>query len=353
MGATKAPIIHRVGLRYNCLVTSPPQLLPPLPRGWYAVAFASDVRPGQLIRRTFAGQQIVLWRGQSGQVRMMDAYCPHMGAHLGYGGAVLGDCVVCPFHGFRFAADGRCVATGYGAEPPALRIPTLPVRETNGLLMAFHDPEGKGPTWYVPDLDTDGWTRIHGHCITDIDSHLEDIAESTIDLRRFSATARYRDVRSLSDPRLDGPYFYTRYGMTRTGVLTGLGDFRSECDVHIHGLGFALVEAEIQGAGLRARVFILPAPTASQKIDLRLGASVRAPERRLLRAMPRAGWARLVLRGLVSDVMADYELWHNKAHLPAPGLARGDGPLGVFRRWARRFYPDAQPVDVPGAGSSA
>lgn len=338
-------------------VESPRTPFPPFPQGWYAVAFTSELRPRQVVRRSFVGKQAVLWRAASGRAHMMGAYCPHMGAHLGYGGTVTGETIVCPFHGFRFADNGRCVATGYGTEPPDMSLATLPIREQNGLIMAYHDPSGAAPAWHVPDLDTDGWTGIHGHCIPSIDSHPQEITESSVDLGHFSAVQRYRDIRLLADPRTDGPYFYTRYGMTRKGVIAGLGEFRSEFDVHVHGLGFSLVEAEVSSMGLRARIFILPVPVDSQKIDLRLGASVRSPERRVLRAMPRAAWAKLVLRGLVHDVMEDYEVWNNKVYMQQPRLAKGDGPVGAYRRWARRFYLSATVGDAgapgrrPGQGS--
>ena len=32
----------------------------------------------------------------------MEAHCKHLGAHIGHGGTVVGDCVQCPFHGWRW-----------------------------------------------------------------------------------------------------------------------------------------------------------------------------------------------------------------------------------------------------------
>ena len=33
-------------------------------------------------------QELVIFRTESGAVKVLDAYCPHMGAHLGYGSVI-------------------------------------------------------------------------------------------------------------------------------------------------------------------------------------------------------------------------------------------------------------------------
>ncbi|CAG2107313.1 unnamed protein product [Medioppia subpectinata] len=60
------------------------------------------------------GQQLVAFRGATGAVHVLSAYCPHLGANLGVGGHVVtesesgDDCIQCPFHGWRFGGDGQC-----------------------------------------------------------------------------------------------------------------------------------------------------------------------------------------------------------------------------------------------------
>lgn len=44
-----------------------------------------------------------------GELRVFDAFCPHQGAHLGHGGSLDDDCLRCPFHGFHFDPEGRCI----------------------------------------------------------------------------------------------------------------------------------------------------------------------------------------------------------------------------------------------------
>ena len=67
---------------------------------WYQVAWADDVPPGTTRPLQYFGEELVLWRGHDGVLRLFDAFCPHLGAHMGYGGWVEGrDELVCPFHG--------------------------------------------------------------------------------------------------------------------------------------------------------------------------------------------------------------------------------------------------------------
>lgn len=62
----------------------------------------------------FTGQNFVVFRTESGEVHIFDAYCPHLGANLGVGGIVKGDCIECPFHQWSFrASDGECTNIPY------------------------------------------------------------------------------------------------------------------------------------------------------------------------------------------------------------------------------------------------
>src|SRR5690606_31236792 len=90
-----------------------------LPNGWFLLAYADELAPGQLMPLHALDRDLVVFRGASGSVHAFDAHCPHLGAHLGVGGRVVGDTIECPFHGWRFGGDGGCVEIPY-----AKRIPT-------------------------------------------------------------------------------------------------------------------------------------------------------------------------------------------------------------------------------------
>lgn len=75
--------------------------------GWYWVLASAEVRTNKAKAASFMGRELVVYRGADGAVRAMDAYCPHMGAHLAEG-TVEGNGIRCMFHGWKFGEDGQC-----------------------------------------------------------------------------------------------------------------------------------------------------------------------------------------------------------------------------------------------------
>jgi 3-ketosteroid 9alpha-monooxygenase subunit A len=82
--------------------------------GWYQLAFERDLsEPVTPLR--FAGRALMAVRSEgAGPFRLFDAVCPHRGAHLAYGGRLITDAILCPFHGHRVGLgaaghDGFCV----------------------------------------------------------------------------------------------------------------------------------------------------------------------------------------------------------------------------------------------------
>ena len=88
-----------------------------IPQGWYAVATSDELSVGRIVTRRYFEREIVLFRTPGG-VSIIDAHCPHMGAHLGRVGRIDGNVLRCGFHGFRFDGSGACVATATVAPPP-------------------------------------------------------------------------------------------------------------------------------------------------------------------------------------------------------------------------------------------
>ncbi len=104
-------------------------------------------RPLKAVR--LLGQDLVLFKNEQGLFGLLDRDCPHRGADLAFARHE-GDGIRCPFHGWKFAADGRCLETP--AEPLVAGMPSrlcdrvrqrsYPVRVHSGVVWAYLGPEG-------------------------------------------------------------------------------------------------------------------------------------------------------------------------------------------------------------------
>ncbi|HEY1616211.1 MAG TPA: Rieske (2Fe-2S) protein, partial [Streptosporangiaceae bacterium] len=75
---------------------------------WHPVGFSAELAADRPAHADLLGEPLVLWRS-GGAVHAMSDLCVHRGTALSLGW-VSGTELVCPYHGWRYAADGRCVA---------------------------------------------------------------------------------------------------------------------------------------------------------------------------------------------------------------------------------------------------
>lgn len=131
-----------------------------LRRFWYPIV-PSDRLAGTPFAFTLLGINIVLFRDGSGRATALIDRCCHRTARLSQGWLEGGN-IVCPYHGWTYAADGKCV-----------RIPQRPDGDPgkNIAVEAFHCTERYGVVWValeeplapIPDWpeETDpGYRRI-------------------------------------------------------------------------------------------------------------------------------------------------------------------------------------------------
>lgn len=319
------------------------------PVGWFCVGAAADLPAGALRTEALFGRELVLYRTRAGRPALVEAHCPHMGAHFAHGGRVDGEHLRCPFHDFRFDADGACVATPYGqALPRGCRARTWPVVERDGLLFAWHHPQAAAPSFALPSHDPAGWTRLRTHA-WDLPSHPQEISENSVDLGHFQAIHRYRDLEVVAPLEVDGPTLRTTYAFHRRAADFGLpGTLRLEIQIRVLGLGCSIVDVHADRLPLRTRQYVLPTPTRPGHTRLRIGMHLQRPARWRhlspgLALLPPPVAEALVghttLRLYARDVAQDLDVWRHKIYVHPPRLARGDGPIGRYRAWCEQFYP--------------
>ena len=322
--------------------------LPPFPDGWFCVGLSRELPINGVLTRQFMGQEVVLFRTRSGRPVAVDAYCPHLGAHLGHGGTVHGEVIRCPFHHFDFDPEGICVATGYGTRPPPkANLRSWEIHETGGLLLLYHDAADRKPAWRVPDREWEDWSPLLARTFR-LRSHPQETSENSVDLGHLTVVHGYNRVTPLAEPFVDGPYLRTCYAIERpSGPIRSL---QVEFTAHVHGLGYSLVEVTVKKLGIQTRQLVLPTPVDGEFIDLRIGLSLKKKKATaglhpLLKLLPGVLYqsvaAKLIFAGYAHDVAQDFPIWEHKTYISPPALAEGDGPVGPYRYWVRQFYPEA------------
>jgi len=308
--------------------------------------------------KTFLGRDVVLFRTTAGEAAVFDAFCPHMGAHMGMDGVVEGETIRCPMHGFCFDTAGTCTKTGYGTEPPKkAQAAAWHVHEVHGFVLAWFHPQNEAPGWRVPTLDFTGWAPQQTHLFPSLRSHPQETSENSVDFGHFPIVHGYRDCEVLVPVATEGPLLTAKYALHRAvGWLPGIEEVvRAEFSVEVHGLGYSIVDGVVPKQQLHTKHWVLNTPTDGNTVELRLASQLAPIESRrklhpaaalLPHRLLRKVVADRVMKEYIHDVFQDFVIWENKTYLHPPVLAKGDGPVGRYRAWARQFYPGDPSADA-------
>jgi nitrite reductase/ring-hydroxylating ferredoxin subunit len=294
------------------------------------VALSSELPPRGVVPLGYFARDLVLFRTESGAAQVLDAYCPHLGAHLGHGGTVSGESIRCPFHGWCFDGDGACTEVPHATRArPTPTLANWPVCERNGLIFVHYHPTGAEPVWEVPSLpehESAEWTPFDLRRWK-IRTHVHEMAENCFDMTHFS---HLHGLHNLPEPeyQFEGPHFRLR---ARTVMDTPVGNIDGQLDIHSLGFGLGLVRF----AGLIDTLLVTAiTPIDDEHVDARFLFKVKK--------LPDESATRMVGRGFVDElsrqVEQDIRVWEHKVYLERPGYGEHDGPIAAFRRWARQFY---------------
>lgn len=111
-----------------------------LAASWTPVALSRELK-GKPRAVTVAGVTVALFRDAQGRVGALADRCPHRGVSLSLGQVAADGCLECPFHGWRFSADGACAAVPLSQLPGAKRGPlgtrAFEARDAGGLVWLY------------------------------------------------------------------------------------------------------------------------------------------------------------------------------------------------------------------------
>ncbi len=316
----------------------------PIPLGWYALAYSAELPPGDVKPLFYFNEHMVLFRTEDGHAHVMEAHCPHLGAHLGHGGKVQGDALICPFHGWQFDGGGACVNVPYARSLPkrATEGPCLysyPVQERNQMVWAWHHPRRVAPLWDIddlPELNDPDWSPID--CYDwEIESPIQEAGENAVDIAHF-VTVHGALGMPEAEINLDGHRRETKLAALAPAIDDeGKVDFAKTETVNLITCNY--------GPGMSTQTFTSRLKTAMLGTITPITAT--RMKLRFAFTKPRNISERFnmladgMIAEIVHQVQQDIPIWENKKYAESPMLCDGDGPIAKYRRWFSQFYDDA------------
>jgi phenylpropionate dioxygenase-like ring-hydroxylating dioxygenase large terminal subunit len=317
----------------------------PIPFGWYGIAYSDDLKPGDVKPMHYFGRELVLFRTESGEAKVLDAYCPHLGAHLGHGGKVHGESIACPFHGWQFNGAGRCTSVPYAKNmPPKVAgdkqaIYAYPTVERNQMIWAWYHPFRAAPSYEVtllPEFSSDDWV-IGERREWQMNAKMQETAENACDAAHFVYVHGTTEV-PAGEITYEGVTRTAKY-IAKVPKLLDDGSFDpsgATADIFLTAIG--------NGTGLGYQRFTGALETVMMGISTPIDANRK--EMRFVFAEPKnmnSGQrmiAEFAKMELCRQVEGDIPIWEHKKYLESPVLCDGDGPIHQFRKWYRQFYAE-------------
>jgi len=314
-------------------------------RGWHCFGLERNIRRGEITSLEAFGTELVAFRGEDGQIRVFDAYCPHMGANLA-NGTVKGNTLECPFHSWQWGDGGYCEKIPYCEKnPPKARIRQWESMVENELLFIWHDHEGQGPI-------AEQKIPAHRCCIEDgwsdwaviskpANTNCRELIDNLADVYHFepvhgSPVSSYLNVSQ--------GHTYCQM-LTGGSQLIGTGDsLRSIAYYYGPSYVIADMEAEMWGYKLECIMMIGNVPINQDRFMMHFGMKVRA-----LECLSFSENQKLIAEYIANGqetFFQDLRIWDNKKRVDNPILCGGDGPVYQLREWYDQFYLDREQVPL-------
>lgn len=333
---------------------------PPYPNGWYMLLYSFELPlPGQVKPVKALGREFAVWRSlDTGRVSVFGAYCPHLGANLAVGGVVEGNCLKCPFHGWKFSeCDGANKSTVNQAE-------VYLSQERNEMILVWldakRDASRRGrremtqstvpeqPTWQVSAelYDANQHGQFVGMVEHELCAHISEIPENGADGNHLKTVHAPFVLAGLSG-WLDHDWRFTwTPGKDANAKHTAVVEMNLGLTVRSYGLIDALaVKVYVVQTGPALVFETLTLPLGLGTLYFCSSVTPISPKSlRYTHAMWCSRWmprlvAKLVLRGLEVQVNRDVPIWNNKQYRVKPPLTKEDGDaIARFREWFSQFY---------------
>ncbi len=311
------------------------------------------------------GLDLVAFEGRiSRRVTVLPAHCPHLGAHIGEGGTVVGDNIKCPFHGWEFDADGEVKNIPYAKLKTIPSHCKMPKKYHSRVILdavwVWFDAEGREPLYEMEEY--------------------RDVLDKGMTLRCVKQNFFHQHIAEMCENSADPYHFQTLHGPLPIPGLSRLIGCRhnitqkypesSSDPKHICRFTEQMHDLEVFGGSISFRKNV---PFAALILDSiftsvvfegpgNISFSIRTPlgeMRMFMTNLPvepfkqhveNHWYAPWYMPTIVVRIFAtlsahaleqDRQVWENKVYRKKMTLVGGDGPFPAFRRYWANHYSES------------
>ncbi|XP_070494288.1 cholesterol 7-desaturase nvd 1-like isoform X2 [Chironomus tepperi] len=275
-----------------------------------------------------------------------------MGANLGVGGIVNGECIKCSFHHWNFnGKDGSLVDVPYSDDIEGIKkfaqLKKWTSREVNEQIFVWYHAENEDP-WEIeaiPSIES-GEMVQHGSLEFEIYAHIQDIVENGADFAHFDPIHSPNmfagsDITTLHNSKLSiGTHEFeakftpseekkhsTYISLSQSMRIFGMSFFHLNADIYQIGPGYAVVKMKtVFGESLAVQTGT-PLEPLKQKFKIYLYGSRLA-----------GLYVKLILFAQIVNVGRDVMVWNSKTFVRSPLLPKEEKQIRMYRNWFSQFY---------------
>lgn len=304
--------------------------VPTFINSWQAVCMEGQVKKGKIISKNIMGENIIIWKDKDDKISVLEAYCPHLGVHLGSTGKIVGNYVKCSFHTRCFNTDGIC------NNKKKKGIYSYPIDINSGIVFVWFNSERSDPTWEVPRLEKDfrgmKWNVKNKNLIgAKVKSHPIDFIENGID---FNHAIKLHNLKLKNTT------------MTKNNeILSVVLDKENNGSLNFRSYGPFIVDYNIdfyhntKHIFIRSLVLLQLLPDGSymaNKLEMVQAEKEKSIKWKIYYKFMFIYYEYRLFRTFIKE---DHVVMINRKHLIKPNYDEEDYYIESFRAWYKQFYP--------------
>jgi 5,5'-dehydrodivanillate O-demethylase len=232
-----------------------------LRRYWHPVGCSEEVT-NKPRRTKVLGEELLLFRTESGEAVLMQLRCAHRSLALDYG-RIEGDGIRCPYHGWLYDKSGQCLEQP--AEPDGssfhakIKLKTYRTQEVSGLVFGYMGP---GPAPLLPLYDVLRWNHgVKNILVQYVHANWMNQIENIVDISHLAWLHGYTfpayGARKVT-------YHWERkdYGANNVMRIDGIDDTHISCYAFPNANRLALPPVDASGELVRSMIYRVPVDDA-------------------------------------------------------------------------------------------